>query len=50
MLIADIFASVLDVVKLEDALKLLKKFNGEAVGYNKCRGIIGSQSLPNLSQ
>lgn len=31
-----------DVVRLKDALKLLAKFNGEAVGYNKCRGIIGS--------
>lgn len=34
--------AIVDVVRLEDSLKLLAKFNGEAVGYNKCRGIIGS--------
>lgn len=30
------------IVKLEDALKLVAKFNGEAMGYNKRRGIIGA--------
>ena len=33
--------AVTGIVNLEDALKLLKKFEAEAVGFKKCRGIIG---------
>ncbi len=32
------------IVTLSEALKLIKKFNGEALGYNTCRGIIGALS------
>jgi tRNA(Ile2)-agmatinylcytidine synthase len=30
------------IVTLKEALRLIKRFNGEALGYNTCRGIIGS--------
>jgi tRNA(Ile2)-agmatinylcytidine synthase len=30
------------IVTLREALRLIKKFNAEALGYNTCRGIIGS--------
>ncbi len=30
------------VVRLEDALSLIRKFHGEAFGFNSCRGIIGA--------
>jgi len=33
--------AIAGIVKLKDALKLLKKFRGEAVGFKKARGIIG---------
>jgi tRNA(Ile2)-agmatinylcytidine synthase len=33
--------AITGIVNLKDALKLLKKFRGEAVGFKKARGIIG---------
>jgi tRNA(Ile2)-agmatinylcytidine synthase len=33
--------AITGIVNLKDALKLLKRFNAEAVGFKKCRGIIG---------
>jgi tRNA(Ile2)-agmatinylcytidine synthase len=30
------------IVTLREAVSLIKRFNGEALGYNTCRGIIGS--------
>lgn len=32
------------IVKLKDALALIKRFGAEALGYNTCRGIIGALS------
>lgn len=34
--------AITGIVNLKDALKLLKRFSAEAVGFKKCRGIIGS--------
>ena len=34
--------AIQDIVKMEDAMKLVKKFKAEAVGYKKGRGIIGA--------
>jgi len=34
--------AVTGIVNLDDALKLLKRFKAEAVGFKKCRGIIGA--------
>lgn len=34
--------AITGIVSLKDALKLLKRFRVEAVGFKKCRGIIGS--------
>lgn len=33
--------AITGIVKLKDALKLLKRFRAEAVGFKKCRGVIG---------
>ncbi|MDH5374317.1 MAG: tRNA(Ile)(2)-agmatinylcytidine synthase [Candidatus Bathyarchaeota archaeon] len=33
--------AITGIVNLKDALKLLKRFKAEAVGFKKCRGIIG---------
>ena len=33
--------AVTGIVKLQEALRLVKKFGAEAVGFKKCRGIIG---------
>ncbi|RJS80050.1 DUF1743 domain-containing protein [Candidatus Bathyarchaeota archaeon] len=33
--------AITGIVKLEEALKLLRRFKGEALGFKKCRGIIG---------
>ena len=33
--------AITGIVKLKDALKLLKKFKAEAIGFKRCRGIIG---------
>lgn len=40
----EVFArnAITGIVTLEEALKLVKKFEAEAFGFNKCRGIIGS--------
>ncbi len=32
------------IVKLKEAMTLIKKFGGEALGFNSCRGIIGALS------
>lgn len=34
--------AITGIVNLDDALKLLKRFKAEAVGFKKCRGIIGA--------
>ena len=34
--------AIIGIVNLDDALKLLKRFKAEAVGFKKCRGIIGA--------
>jgi tRNA(Ile2)-agmatinylcytidine synthase len=41
--VVKIFAknTITGIVSLKDALKLIKKFGAEALGYNSCRGIIG---------
>jgi tRNA(Ile2)-agmatinylcytidine synthase len=41
--VVKIFAknAIIGIVNLKDALKLLKRFKTEAVGFKKCRGIIG---------
>jgi len=36
--------AITGIVNLDDALKLLKRFKAEAVGFKKCRGIIGALS------
>ncbi|MCW4008016.1 MAG: tRNA(Ile)(2)-agmatinylcytidine synthase [Candidatus Bathyarchaeota archaeon] len=35
-------SAITGIVTLKEALKLVKKFEGEAVGFNTCRGIIGA--------
>ncbi len=39
----EVFAgnAITGIVTLKEALKLIKKFEAEALGFNKCRGIIG---------
>ncbi|MCW3993406.1 MAG: DUF1743 domain-containing protein, partial [Candidatus Bathyarchaeota archaeon] len=34
--------AITGIVNLDDALKLLKRFKAEVVGFKKCRGIIGA--------
>jgi tRNA(Ile2)-agmatinylcytidine synthase len=34
--------TITDLVTLREAVKLVKKFGGEALGFNTCRGIIGA--------
>jgi tRNA(Ile2)-agmatinylcytidine synthase len=34
--------AITGIVNLDDALKLLKRFKAEAVGFKKCRGVIGA--------
>ncbi|MEM2098441.1 MAG: tRNA(Ile)(2)-agmatinylcytidine synthase [Candidatus Bathyarchaeia archaeon] len=34
--------AITDVVTLRDALKIIKKFGGEAIGFNTCRGVVGA--------